>query len=115
MRTFELKKAITLQVTGNKYRYTGGEDERGNLHGRQDEKSVDFVVRLAGGGGSIQDIAFSGKGADQFSWSLPTPGMAIIHNKNNDHAQVKFTVMVQQPNGSIVECDPMISNDPRRA
>ncbi|KGQ18350.1 hypothetical protein LF41_1349 [Lysobacter dokdonensis DS-58] len=106
-------------TTGSKgcpyaYRFLGGRKGRGHLNAQVDTGEQVYLVRLKSPDYVIESVSFTSH-ADQLTHlEADACGLeAKIHNKNTRVMQAYYHVVVRNADGESIDCDPMISNDPK--
>ena len=102
------------------YCFLGGKKGRGHFSSVADGNAQTYTVTLKEDGPGkeywIKDIGFSSNVLDQLK-SQPgkgsQPDTYTITNKNTEVMQAYYVVKVERSDGAIIDCDPMISNEPR--
>ena len=104
------------------YRFDGGKKGRGHLNAQVGEGPQFYTVKLSQDDGSkskskyqIKSISFAGDGNDQLEVveADSSDHHKTIYNKNEFAMQAYYVVVVRRDDGALIDCDPMISNDPR--
>ena len=107
-------------TTGSKenpysYRFLGGKKGRGHLSVLACTGEQDYVVRLKSKEYVIQSVSFTSDFGELTHVEKDSCGHeAKIHNKNTRVMQAYYHVIVSNADGELIDCDPMISNDPKR-
>ena len=96
------------------YRYTGGDDDHGDIRETLGTGSATINVGLSGGPNyQINDISFQNDTNHELSWSGSGTSAAIIDtNSAVQNATYCTSVSDTQAHCSF-NCDPMIGTDPR--
>jgi hypothetical protein len=106
-------------TTGDKgnqyaYRFLGGNKGRGHLSAQVGTGEKTYLVRLKSEEYVIQSVSFTSH-ANQLT-HVDTDSCkreATIHNENTRLMQAYYHVVVCSADGEAIDCDPMISNDPK--
>lgn len=107
-------RTTKLRVDDNgSYKYFGGHDDQGNLHAGKDDGHVEFRIDVVGNRWKVENVEFDDNPDGQLSWKPDGDSAVIIHNANTSGMDVKYSVVVRDPRGQVVRCDPMIHNEPR--
>lgn len=96
------------------YRYTGGDDDHGDIRETLGSGAATIQVMLSGGPNySIGDIAFQNDTNHELSWS-GGGGSAAIIDANSAVQQATYCTSVTDTQAQCsFNCDPMIGTDPR--
>ncbi|MGO4550907.1 hypothetical protein AB4059_07370 [Lysobacter sp. 2RAF19] len=104
------------------YRFDGGKKGRGHLNAQVGDGKQLYSVKLKQTDRSqskskydIHSVTFSGDDNAQLKWVKKdsSDNHATISNENEYAMQAYYLVVVQRDDGFLIDCDPMISNDPR--
>jgi hypothetical protein len=104
------------------YRFDGGKKGRGHLNAQVGDGAQVYTVKLKQSDRSqskakyeIESVSFSGDSNAQLEWVRQDSDgdHATISNQNEYAMQAYYIVVVRRDDGFLIDCDPMISNDPR--
>ncbi|MUV13124.1 hypothetical protein [Noviluteimonas gilva] len=97
------------------YRFLGGKKGRGHLNTMECSGEKFYVVRLKSKEYVIDSVSFTSHFEQLTHLEKDSCGHeATIHNKNTRAMQAYYHVVVRSADGELIDCDPMISNDPKR-
>jgi predicted nucleic acid-binding Zn finger protein len=96
------------------YRFLGGKKGRGHLNTLEGTDEKFYVVRLKSKEYVIHSVSFTSDFGQLTHLNKGDCGHeAKIHNKNTRAMQAYYHVVVRNADGELIDCDPMISNDPK--
>jgi hypothetical protein len=96
------------------YRFLGGKKGRGHLSSLVDTGEQTYMVRLKSTEYVIESVSFASDAGQLTHVDAKSCGHeARIHNKNDRVMQGYYSVVVRNADGESIDCDPMISNDPK--
>jgi hypothetical protein len=104
------------------YRFEGGKNGRGHLNSQVGDGAQLYTVKLKQNDRSqskskydIHSVTFSGDDNAQLEWVKQdsSDNHATISNQNEYAMQAYYLVVVRRDDGFLIDCDPMISNNPR--
>jgi hypothetical protein len=105
------------------YSFEGGKKGAGHLNSQVGDGAQVYTVKLKPNDKAqskskyaIERVDISGddKGQLEMVEKDRSDNHATIFNKNELEMQAYYLVVVRRDDGVLIECDPMISNDPRR-
>jgi hypothetical protein len=95
------------------YKYTGGDDDHGDISETVGSGAATIDVNLNGGSRyQISDISFNGASPGQLSWSGGGDSAAIIDANTAVENATYCTKVTDSTGNCYFNCDPMIGNDP---
>ncbi|MGO4550908.1 hypothetical protein AB4059_07375 [Lysobacter sp. 2RAF19] len=99
------------------FKYTGGNQDNGGLKTSVGAGTATINVSLNGNNRySVNGVTFSGDITPPQLSSSYTTDNAAVTDLNTAALNADYCVLVlDSTNGSVIPCDPMISNDPRMA
>jgi len=118
LRVSDVEERGWIETTGSDkqtywYLFEGGAG-KGEFHGKQHEKAVEFIVNLdAGKDYEMSNVTFEKAGGQLvFDQKKSNHKRVVIDDANTGALEAYYLVIVSR-NGVDIPCDPMIKNDPK--